>query len=74
MHGARRQQAGERLALDRLQARGIVRPFLRQLQESAVVSGGLGGVEQSMRAAAGIAQRGLDGMDTEQPVGRAEGG
>ena len=74
MHGARRQQAVERLAIDRLQARRALRPRLRQLEQDGVVGGGLGRVEQPVRAAARIAERGLDRMDAEQPVGRADGG
>jgi hypothetical protein len=71
---ARRQQAGEDLAVDRFQSRGALRARLRQLQQGAVARGGLGGVEQTVRAAAGVAERGLDGMDAEQPVGRADAG
>ena len=72
MHGARRQQAGERLAVDRFQSRRALRARLRQLQQGGVAGGGLGGVEQTVRAAAGVAEGGLDGMDAEQPVGRAD--
>src|SRR5262249_600138 len=80
MHGARRQQAGGRAAVERARSRrrGGAGPGPRERgggggggggEGGGGGGGGVGGVGERVRAAAGIAERGLDRMHAEQPVG-----
>src|SRR5262249_19231926 len=45
-----------------------------QFEQGGVMGGGLRRVKQPVRTAAGVAERRLDRMDAEQPVGGPDGG